>query len=575
MFSKPLFQFGQIIPEDVQVIFVADLFVEDYVGGAELTSQALIDSSPFKIFKLKCQQLNLDLLKQGKDKYWIFGNFASLNAELIPTIIKNLKYSVLEYDYKYCKHRSPEKHKFETGFDCDCNQQITGKIVSSFFYGARSLYWMSEAQKSFYHMMFPFLAEKDNIVLSSVFDPSTLGMMKALNSQISAENRSGWVVLGSGSWVKGFENAKKWCEDNNKNYEIIWNVPYDQVLATLAAAEGFVYLPDGKDTCPRMVIEAKLLGCKLHLNENVQHKNEEWFSTDDLDSINDYLLASRQLFWNSIKNIMEYRPKISGYTTVYNCEKQGYPYVQSIVSMLGFCDEVCVVDGGSRDGTWEKLLELSNSEPKIKLKQIVRDWSHPRHAIFDGMQKAEARNLCTGDFCWQMDCDEVVHEEDCQKVINLCQNFPKEIDLISLPVIEYWGGPSKVRADIQPWKWRLSRNKKNITHGIPSELRAIDSEGNQMAKEGTDGCDMIDAFTGQRIAHITFYTTEVEQVRMKALHGFVDALQDYENWFNNVVNNLPCVFHYLVLLYTPHPLRYILSYPLDMLHQLVHILLLL
>jgi hypothetical protein len=111
-------------------------------------------------------------------------------------------------------------------------------------------------------------------------------------------------------------------------------------------------------------------------------------------------------------------------------------------------------------------------------------------------------------------------------------------------VIEYWGGPSKVRADIQPWKWRLSRNKKNITHGIPSELRAIDSEGNQMAKEGTDGCDMIDAFTGQRIAHITFYTTEVEQVRMKALHGFVDALQDYENWFNNVVNNLPCVFHY-------------------------------
>ena len=544
MFSKPLFHFGKRISDDDQVIFVADLFSEDYVGGAELTSQALIDSSPFKILKLKCQELNLDLLKQGKDKYWIFGNFASLNAELIPTIVKNLKYSVLEYDYKFCRFRSPEKHQFETGVECDCSEQLTGKIVSSFFYGAQSLYWMSEEQKSFYHQKFPFLAEKDNIVLSSVFDPKTLGTMKALREKIPFSERSGWIVLGSNSWVKGFESAKNWCKENNKDFEVVWNLPYEEVIAKLASAEGFVYLPEGKDTCPRMVIEAKLLGCKLHLNEYVQHKDEEWFSTNDLDSISDYLLASRHLFWSSIKSIMEYRPKISGYTTIYNCEKQGYPYVQSIKSMLEFCDEVCVVDGGSQDGTWEKLLELANVESKIKLKQVNRDWSHPRHAIFDGMQKAEARALCTGDFCWQMDCDEVVHEDDCQKIMTLCQNFPKEIDLISLPVIEYWGGPSKVRADIQPWKWRLSRNKKNITHGIPIELRAIDSEGNQMAKEGTDGCDMIDAQSGQRIPHITFYTAEVEQARMKALHGYNDALQAYENWFNNVVNNLPCVFHY-------------------------------
>jgi hypothetical protein len=187
---------------------------------------------------------------------------------------------------------------------------------------------------------------------------------------------------------------------------------------------------------------------------------------------------------------------------------------------------------------------LAGNEPKLKLKQINRDWSHPRHAIYDGMQKAEARSMCTGDFCWQMDSDEVVHEDDFEKIVELCKNITPDIDIVSLPVIEYWGGPDKVRADIQPWKWRLSRNKSNITHGVPIELRTVDSNGHPMAKVGTDGCDMIDSRTGNRIPHISFYTDQVEHVRLSAMMGSTESLGHYENWFNNVVRNLPCVFHY-------------------------------
>ena len=113
-----------------------------------------------------------------------------------------------------------------------------------------------------------------------------------------------------------------------------------------------------------------------------------------------------------------------------------------------------------------------------------------------------------------------------------------------MPVIEYWGGPSKVRVDIQPWKWRLSRNKKNITHGIPIELRTIDSDGNPMAKEGTDGCDMIDSFTGQRIHHVIFYNQDIDLVRKAALLGSSEHLVQYQGWFNQVVSNIPSVFHY-------------------------------
>lgn len=532
------------IPSTARIVFVSDMFVEDYVGGAELTTEALISSSPLEVFKLRSKDVTIDLLQAGHGLFWVFGNFCAMNPQLIPSIVANLKYSIVEYDYKFCAARSPEKHADATGVACDCASQVHGKMISAFFYGSMGLWWMSEKQKERYLQTFPFLAEKDNIVLSSVFTPATLGKIKLLRAQSEKAERKGWVVLGSQSWIKGAHDATQWCKDSGKEHEVVWNLPYEHVLQKLAVAEGFVYLPKGGDTCPRMVIEAKLLGCKLELNDNVQHKDEEWFATDDLNAINDYLYTAPGIFWNGIKKMMEYKPTISGYTTTYNAVKQEYPFEACIKSMLQFCDEVCVVDGGSTDETWDILARWALKEPKLVLRQVKCDWKSRRHPVFDGMQKAEARAMCIEEFCWQMDADEVVHEDDAAKIASMCKVIPRDIDILALPVIEYWGGADKVRCDIQPWKWRLSRNKPNITHGIPAELRRTDTDGQLFAAQGTDGCDMIDKATHERLPHVSFYTPDIENVRNVAMLGNVQALQQYEQWFNQAVSSIPGVFHY-------------------------------
>lgn len=527
-----------------KVIFVSDMFVEDYVGGAELTSQALIDASSHEVFKLHSKDVSLEVLQQNVDKFWVFGNFCAMNLQLIPSIVANMKYTVVEYDYKYCKHRSPEKHLELEKVPCDCANQITGKMISAFYFGSMGLWWMSELQKQRYLAVFPFLSQKPNVVLSSVFDSRTLGQCRSLRGQNIDVERKGWIVLGSTSWIKGADDAEQWCKDAGKPYEVVWNLPYQQVLEKLALAEGFVYLPKGGDTCPRMVIEAKLLGCKLQLNDNVQHKDEEWFTAERLDDIEGYLHGSSKQFWDGVQRMIDYRPTISGYTTTYNAVKQQYPFEQCIRSMLQFCDEVCVVDGGSTDDTLKRLKKLAKADPKVKVKVVSRDWASKRHPVFDGMQKAEARSMCTQEFCWQMDSDEIVHEDDARKVAEVCKALPKDADILSLPVIEYWGGPDKVRCDVQPWKWRLSRNLPHITHGIPKELRKVDADGRPYALEGTDGCDMVHRETGERLGHVTFYTPDVETARRAALVGSEQALRQYELWFNNAVAQLPCVFHY-------------------------------
>jgi len=550
MFTESLFaETGTKIDPLTQIIFVSDYFIEDYVGGAELTSQALINESPYKVAKVHSKDVTIEMLEQHHKLFWIFGNFSELNSNLIPTIIANMRYSILEYDFKYCRFRSPEKHESVTHSPCQCHQELNGKVVSAFYHGAQSLWWMSEKQMDKYIDLFPFLARNDNFVLSSVFDKQTLLKFKLLRNQIantgSWTKNDSWITCGSNSWIKGAEKAVEFCKERNLNHQVIWNVPYDKMLEIFAESKGYVYLPPGSDTCPRQVIEAKLLGCELELNENVLHANEEWFDTKDLSLIESYLYAAPGIFWNGIKRSIDHVPAVSGYLTTYNCEKQKYPYKQCIESLLSFCDEVCILDGGSNDGTWEFLQKISQSESKVKIKQTLRDWTDLRASVFDGEQKALAREMCTKEFCVQMDADEVMGDGDGQKIIDICVKFPKAADLLALPVIEFWGKEKKkVRLDIGPWKWRVSRNDHDITHGIPGPLRAFDDQGKMYSLRGSDGCDYISKSTLEIIPCMNFYSQDVDVIRRNAMIEHKESVEQYNEWFNAVIEQLPTVFHY-------------------------------
>jgi hypothetical protein len=176
--------------------------------------------------------------------------------------------------------------------------------------------------------------------------------------------------------------------------------------------------------------------------------------------------------------------------------------------------------------------------------QVLRDWNHKRFAVFDGAQKAEARKLCTMEYCWQMDADEVCTPATKEKIKSFIQSWPRAVELVSFPVVEYWGSKEKVRVDVNPWKWRLSLNVPHITHGIPKELRRFDENGDLYAAQGTDGCDYVHAETFEKIAHATFYNEHAHNARAHALNGNSQALEAYQVWLQNCVNLLPGVEHF-------------------------------
>jgi len=533
---------------DADLIFVADLFAEDYTGGAELTTENLIAhlvKSGKKICKLKSSQVNQENIQAGLMKHWVFCNFSGMDLNLIPVIIANLNYSIIEYDYKFCKYRSVEKHRYAENKECDCSEQTHGKMVSAFLFGAINLFWMSEKQRDLYIKKFPFLASSNSTVLSSIFSIETLKKLKKIRAKSKKINEKSQkaIIVGSNSWIKGVQDSIKYCQEKEIKYDLVQGLEHSALLNKMSEFTDFVFMPKGGDTCPRIVIEAKLAGLNIHTNLNTQHADEAWWSAGP-DEIEEYLKSRAEIFKETLDSTIDKAKTISGYTTVKDCISQKYPYEQSIKSMLGFCDQVVVVDGGSTDGTWEALIELAKLDDRVIIEQNKRDWDHPRFAVFDGLQKAYARSLCTGDWCWQMDSDEIVHEKDYERIKKLIKQIPKSMHLLALPVIEYWGSAEKVRIDVNPWKWRLSRNLNHITHGIPQQLRREDEKGMLYASPGTDGCDYIDNQNFEQIPCMNFYSQEIHDIRIKSLSGDEKALEVYENWFNNIVENLPGVHHY-------------------------------
>ncbi len=237
--------------------------------------------------------------------------------------------------------------------------------------------------------------------------------------------------------------------------------------------------------------------------------------------------------------------KISGYCTVRNGVSMDYPFEATIRSLLDFCDEVIVADSSDEnDGTQDVLQSLVNEDNRVSVYHVDVPWDAPNYGIYDGQMKAFAREQCTGDFLWQIDSDEVVQPGTRQKIEELLPkvNFLKETPLIALPVVEFWGGPDKVRIDVNPWKWRLSRNDKTITHGIPSRLRRYEN-GLLYAKQGTDGCDYIHSETGEIIPCIHFIKQDIEHLRQAAITQS-EVVPMYQFWFQTVTEQLPTVYHF-------------------------------
>ena len=118
--------------------------------------------------------------------------------------------------------------------------------------------------------------------------------------------------------------------------------------------------------------------------------------------------------------------KISGFTFIRNGFQLQYPFLEAIQSILPVCAEMIVAVGNSNDGTREAVAKLHPS--KIHIIDTVWDDSLREGGKILARQTDLALDAISGDWGFYIQGDEVVHENDLQKIEDAVQKDLRDSD---------------------------------------------------------------------------------------------------------------------------------------------------
>jgi hypothetical protein len=106
--------------------------------------------------------------------------------------------------------------------------------------------------------------------------------------------------------------------------------------------------------------------------------------------------------------------KVSAFTFIKNGQILGYPFLQSIQSILPIVDEFIINVGKSEDNTLDIIKSISSSKIHI----IESNWNQKmqdRGYIY-GQQKMISQFNCSGDWVFYIEGDEVYHENHLDQI---------------------------------------------------------------------------------------------------------------------------------------------------------------
>lgn len=126
---------------------------------------------------------------------------------------------------------------------------------------------------------------------------------------------------------------------------------------------------------------------------------------------------------------------------VRNATKLYYPIKQAIQSILPICDEFVVAVGkGDEDDHTREEIESINSD-KIKIIDTVWKEEHFKSGKVNAIQTNTALDECTGDWCFYVQADEVIHEKYLQVIKDRCIEFQNddEVEGLVFDYKHFWG----------------------------------------------------------------------------------------------------------------------------------------
>jgi hypothetical protein len=260
------------------IVFIADFFAEEIVGGGELNNQELIQllrQQGHNVTNIKSLNVTPDYLNQlNADTKFIVSNFIQL-AEQCKKILENDKsYVIYEHDHKYIKSRNPAEYDNYTAPPEEL-------INLSFYKNAKATLCQSSFHKSIVQRN---IAEAHIVNLSgNLWSTDVLDILERLSHKNKQDCCS---IMVSDNWHKNTKDAVLYCKAKDINFDLILPSVYQEFLERLSDNDKFIFFPKTPETLSRVVVESRMCGMKVVTNKNVGATYEPWFELKGIDLIN-------------------------------------------------------------------------------------------------------------------------------------------------------------------------------------------------------------------------------------------------------------------------------------------------
>ena len=244
------------------IIYISDFFIDELLGGAELSDDTVIrfiESKGYNVKTIKSQTFNPIIHKADT---FIISNFAGLSQEnknWFPS--SGVKYMIIERDQKYVRSRNTVMYK-------DFIAPQSEVVNQTFYRGAHKVYCLTN------HSADILLKHID---LKNVESFGTTQFSKSqfevIENNIGKKKNSKFAIISG----KRSNKAIQYCEVNELKFDILPSMRYEDLIETLSKYTGIVFFSHAVETCCRLLVESRMLELKIVTDNRNGCTYETWF----------------------------------------------------------------------------------------------------------------------------------------------------------------------------------------------------------------------------------------------------------------------------------------------------------
>jgi len=303
------------------IVFISDFFVNEVNGGAEIYDDLLLSELRLKghnVITFKSNEIidkHINLYNNSGFVFFV-SNFVTLPERTKKFLqFEQNEYCIIEHDHKYLRSRNPALF---TDFKAP-PQEIINK---DFYQNAKYIFCQSSKHAE---------VLSENLQIKNVINLGCSLWSKVQLDHIRASittQKDEAFISGDRNPIKGLLEAISYCKNKNIDFNVVPKLPYNQFIESLAQYNKFVFFPKTLESFCRVIVEARMLGCKLLTNNFNGCTYEPWFKDHKGEALIDFVDQQRDKVISKIeehlleKKVVE--QKDGDITVILNCYRRPY-----------------------------------------------------------------------------------------------------------------------------------------------------------------------------------------------------------------------------------------------------------